>query len=383
MWGRVVIRKIGADDWVMVVALGLFLILAAFVTYCKSMCVPIRVVKREGGRRDACNPAGNGMSISTSTSRSVLTSQPHPDASIGGCKHLAALTPIQVGQAVKFNWMTQVWGIMGFAVAKISVALLILRIIGPFTVYRKYILYFTMLSVFCINAIVCILIYAQCTPPRALWEPQLIAAGEARCWNPNIVTDYAIFLSSWNVAVDVLLACLPVTIVYQLKNTGLRKKIGICVLLGLGLVAAICGAIKIKFLAGLNARSDLTCKSFLHFLLTCVHVAEDCVLTDGQTGDTYNLFAWSGAELFVIIVCGSIPPIKPLFDKVFERRKGNGESKRGSYNSSRSLFGSGGSGKTRVEEATTETTVMGGADEENAVQGTPEHYRSTSLPALP
>lgn len=95
----------------------------------------------------------------------------------------------------------------------------------------------------------------------------------------------------WNVMVDVVLAVLPVTIFYKL-NLRLKKKLGLSALLGLGLVAAICGAIKTKFLAGLSARSDLT-------------------------WETYNLFVLSSAELFVIIVCGSIPPIKPLYDMVF------------------------------------------------------------------
>lgn len=58
--------------------------------------------------------------------------------------------------------------------------------------------------------------------------------------------------------IDVLLAVLPATIFYNLKMS-VGKKLGLCALLGLGLIAAICGAIKIKFLAGLNSRSDLTC----------------------------------------------------------------------------------------------------------------------------
>jgi hypothetical protein len=36
-----------------------------------------------------------------------------------------------------------------------------------------------------------------------------------------------------------------------------------------------------------------------------------------QPGDTFDLFAWSAAELFVIIVCGSIPPIRPLYEYIF------------------------------------------------------------------
>lgn len=95
--------------------------------------------------------------------------------------------------------------------------------------------------------------------------------------------------------IDVVLAVLPVTIFYHL-SLGLKQKLGLSILLGLGLVAAICGSVKTKYLAGLSARSDLT-------------------------WETYNLFTWSGAELFVIIVCGSIPPIKPLYDLVFRKKR--------------------------------------------------------------
>lgn len=95
--------------------------------------------------------------------------------------------------------------------------------------------------------------------------------------------------------IDVVLAVLPVTIFYHL-NLSFKKKLGLSALLGLGLVAAICGAVKTKYLASLSARSDLT-------------------------WETFNLFTWSGAELFVIIVCGSIPPIKPLYDMVFRKNR--------------------------------------------------------------
>lgn len=95
--------------------------------------------------------------------------------------------------------------------------------------------------------------------------------------------------------VDVILAVLPVTIFYRLSLT-MEKRLGLSILLGLGLVAAVCGAIKTKFLASLSARSDLT-------------------------WETYNLFVWSSAELFVIIVCGSVPPIKPLYDMLFNQNR--------------------------------------------------------------
>lgn len=133
--------------------------------------------------------------------------------------------------------------------------------------------------------------------------------------------------------IDVLLAVLPVTIFYNL-SLSLSKKLGLCALLGLGLIAGVCGIIKTKFLASLNARSDLTCKSFPPQLrkYSCSHVS----------GDTFDLFAWSAAEFFVIIVCGSIPPIRPLYEFVFGgKHRGRTGYSQHSYAMDSSLKGDG------------------------------------------
>jgi hypothetical protein len=36
-------------------------------------------------------------------------------------------------------------------------------------------------------------------------------------------------------------------------------------------------------------------------------------------GQTVPLLVWSGAELFVSMICGSIPPMKPVFDRIFKK----------------------------------------------------------------
>lgn len=115
-------------------------------------------------------------------------------ASIGGCRHLYYLSPVQRLNSVKYNWITQPWGIFAFATGKISVACLILRIIGPNTFWRKWTLYGIIASVFIINALGCIFSFVQCNPPRALWTPEIV--GPDTCWNPKTQSNYAIFLSS-------------------------------------------------------------------------------------------------------------------------------------------------------------------------------------------
>ena len=157
----------------------------------------------------------------------------------GGARHLFYLQLTQVASIVKLNWVAQPFGIMALAFAKMSVAFLLLRLIGPNTVWRKRFLYFSIVSTFCFSVICCVLTFVQCDPPRALWE----AVPGAKCWNPKAQSDYAIFLgckvprrkpriqakfslTAWNAFIDFSLAILPVTIVWNL-NIKIGKRIGL------------------------------------------------------------------------------------------------------------------------------------------------------------
>jgi len=98
----------------------------------------------------------------------------------------------------------------------------------------------------------------------------------------------------YNVLVDTTLALFPILIIWQLQLST-KKKISLLVLLGLGMLAAICAIIKLTYVSSLFS-------------------------TD-QTWSTYDLDVWSGTELFVVIVCGSIPPSKPLWDRMFPHNR--------------------------------------------------------------
>lgn len=120
-------------------------------------------------------------------------------------------------------------------------------------------------------------------------------------------------LLGYNILTDTILAFLPASFLYKLNLTW-KKRIGLCVLLGLGLAAAVFAAVKTKYLGSLNERSDITC-AFASFLLFQPIRYE--FITKSLIGETYELFIWSGAELFVIIFCGSVPGIKPVYDHFF------------------------------------------------------------------
>lgn len=87
---------------------------------------------------------------------------------------------------------------------------------------------------------------------------------------------------------------MPVGIIWDLQ-LNLRKKIGICVLLGLGIFAGVCASIKTSYLVNLSSRGD-------------------------PTWATYDLYIWACTEILLTIVCGSVPAVKPLYDRYISQK---------------------------------------------------------------
>lgn len=109
----------------------------------------------------------------------------------GGARHLYYLKPDEIITVLKYNWISQPFGIMASVFGKSSVAFLVLRLIGPNTIWRKRFLYVNLLLYLFASVAACVIIFKQCTPSRALWEP----VPRARCWNPTINANYSIFQS--------------------------------------------------------------------------------------------------------------------------------------------------------------------------------------------
>ncbi|KAL8717512.1 MAG: hypothetical protein Q9225_005244 [Loekoesia sp. 1 TL-2023] len=210
---RLKLKSLGWDDWFMVLTMAIFLALSAIV--------------------------------------SVLTAK-------GGSRHFFYLTPSEKASVTHWEWISLPFGVIPSATAKVSVAFLLLRIIGPGMTWQKWALYFSMISVTVVGAISVITIYVQCDPPRALWDH----VPHAKCWDPAIQANIGIFQGSYSAFMDLFLALLPITVISKLKMKK-SKKIALCILLGLGILTAISGAIRASYLPELNNRDDITCKRSL------------------------------------------------------------------------------------------------------------------------
>ena len=168
----------------------------------------------------------------------------------GGARHLYYIEPEKLVMVLKYNFGSQPLGAMASAVGKSSVAFLMLRVIGPNTVWRKRFLYFQLVIYMAITIVSIIVTFAQCSPPRALWE---MVPG-SKCWNPEITVDITILQSgrqptkctqesicdltmilAYGTFMDFLLAAFPITILRGLK-INLQQKIGLGVLLSLGVL---------------------------------------------------------------------------------------------------------------------------------------------------
>lgn len=108
-----------------------------------------------------------------------------------GCRHLYYLSPSEVLPALRLIWINQSFAIAPLATGKISVAFLILRIMGPST-WRRRLLYFCIASNLIFSSLAIIWNYVQCTPVEALWDPSV----KAKCWKPETQASLSVFNAS-------------------------------------------------------------------------------------------------------------------------------------------------------------------------------------------
>ncbi|CAG8948675.1 hypothetical protein HYFRA_00001795 [Hymenoscyphus fraxineus] len=202
----------------------------------------------------------------------------------GGCKHVFALEPSKVPGLLKYNFISQAFGITAPALGKVSVGFLMVRIMGPRDRWQRLLLYCSLAVYGVFSALIVIFTYAQCNPTSALWDGN----PEAKCWNRKVFSDIAIAQSSVGSLMDFLLALLPISITKDL-NMSRKKKIILCGLLGLGHVAGVFAVLKTIQLQRFSSKEDFT-------------------------WETFDIFAWSIAETHLVIICGCIPTVRPLYD---------------------------------------------------------------------
>ena len=235
----------------------------------------------------------------------------------GGNQHVGDVQASGLENLAKvqlFNWMSQVFGIMGVAFGKVSISALLLGIIGTSELQwqRYYIWVVTVWLSVAISIACSILTFSQCQPAAALWDVRV----DGTCINPKVMSSHGTFTGctcrkaphratknwtltsrlAWNTFADASLAILPATIFWKL-NCSRVKKVQLSIVFGFNILTSICSGIKTQYLVELGNRTDFTWA-------------------------TYDIFMWVTAELFLMVFCGTIPTLSPTyywFVRMYER----------------------------------------------------------------
>ncbi|KAG8158215.1 hypothetical protein KVR01_011976 [Diaporthe batatas] len=222
-------------------------------------------------------------------------------------KHFDTLTVEQRARA-KLYYQVSVWpALLAITVPKAAVAGLIIRIFTP-DIWTKTI----MTSVVCIGianyVVVSALSTFMCIPLASAWDERV---APVRCVSAKIYLDLCYFTSTYSASVDFYLAIYP-ALVFRKMGFNIIKKIGLSVVLGLGLVVTVVACLKI---------------SHLHVLSN-----------PDFTWTSPKLTIWTMTEASVTIIAACIPVLHPLYDRaraglrrIFpslqQRRHGSGEER--------------------------------------------------------
>ena len=118
-----------------------------------------------------------------------------------GFRHIFYLKPSQLVSVTRPNWIGLALTVMALATSKVSVAILIGRIMAP-SRWRKVVLYFLSITSMLVGVLAVIIIFAQCSPVQALWDPKI-----GKCWNPAGPNIFNVAASSGSRFIQSLSSC--------------------------------------------------------------------------------------------------------------------------------------------------------------------------------
>ena len=107
----------------------------------------------------------------------------------GMARHLYYLSPKEITESLKLDWISHAFAISATGLGKIAFSVFLLRIIPKSKPWMRRFLHGSNALLVAINMPLIILTYVQCDPVAGLWEPNI----GAKCWNPHIQDSYALF----------------------------------------------------------------------------------------------------------------------------------------------------------------------------------------------
>lgn len=214
---------------------------------------------------------------------------------IGLGRHIYCLPIKQIPLVLKWSVISQIWNIVGIGLAKISVCLCVLRIIGR---TRKHLATFLWVVIaFCAASHFAqvMLFLVQCRPMAAIWNPDI----PGKCFSPHITYLAGYIGFGLDAFTDLVCAAIPIFILHRLQMN-MHTKVALCCLIGLG-----------SFTAGCAIAKAITLKG---------------VFSEDYTWGLWKPAVCTIVEHLTSVTLVSLPALRPFFDKMLDAASSRGGS---------------------------------------------------------
>lgn len=135
-----------------------------------------------------------------------------------GCYQLEAAV-----NAGELQYVAEVLEIFSTIFARTSVALFVIRLFAVTQRVRRLLYAYTVFMIISL-AVTGSLVFGQCTPAKALWNPEFAAT--ANCWSPAVRDFINYYNGAVSILSDLILALLPA---YFLRRLQMQKRLKLAV----------------------------------------------------------------------------------------------------------------------------------------------------------
>ncbi|KAL4802433.1 hypothetical protein BDV18DRAFT_163837 [Aspergillus unguis] len=198
--------------------------------------------------------------------------------------HLLEFTSLQqLQRALLVWWLGQMLYLWASAVAKVAIALALLRLaVRP---VHRIILWAVCVVVVVSGLVFWLVLLFDCWPVEYFWE-RLNILKRGQCLSTHVLLIIAYVYSSLTIACDFTLGIMPVCLIWRLQMNA-RTKLALVGILSLGAIASVGVVVRLPYL---HNYSD---PDFLH--------------------STYQIAVWSLVETGLAIMAGSLITLRPMF----------------------------------------------------------------------
>ncbi|KAI1658974.1 hypothetical protein F4813DRAFT_388232 [Daldinia decipiens] len=249
---------------------------------------------------------------------------------IGAGYHLTELADPEAAALLLLKWNSvyQALNVIGAFFTKLSIGIFLLRLKNSKNIRVTIWIFLTPLALSTLVVVFTVLL--QCIPLDALWTPTT----EGRCISQNVPLTASYVQSGFAILADLFLTASPIAILWNIKISR-SKKVGICGLMSLGLMATIANALRNAYIP------NLTESDFTYTIVPIVLVAD--------------------LEFSLAVIAACIPTLMPLFKKQKDRMTYSKMSgKQASGSPSQNHIGSNRGPAAHTQDFSTVTTVSQG-----------------------